>query len=144
VTKSIEVPGQLRSLVGESATQAATRLSRSFVLHIDGVTVPEGTAAFARVYVNLPTADVSTSVKVPEYAGYFVIVPEHLKPTTAHQEKPRARSYSFNITDRIAQMIDNRPNLSITLVPFTGRNKKPTAMKLSFARIYLTVENVAK
>jgi polyphenol oxidase len=140
VTKSIEVPAQLRSLVAESATQPAARPPRSYVLHIDGVTVPEATAAFARVFVNLPNADASTSVSVPEYAGYFVIVPEHVKPTTAHQEKPRARTYSFNITNRIAKMIDNKQNLSVTLVPFTGSNKKPTTMKLSFSRIYLTVE----
>jgi polyphenol oxidase len=144
VTRTVEVPGQLRSLVAESAGQPAPRPARSFVLHIDGVIVPEGRGAYARVYVNLPNADISTSVGVPEYAGYFVRVPEHATPKTAHQEQPQPRNYVFNVTERIAQMIDQKQNLSVTLVPFNGRNKKPTSMKMSFSRIYLTVENAGQ
>lgn len=140
VSKTTAVPDQLRKTVSEPATAAAAKPGRSFVLHIEGIEAPLGTAALVRVFVNRTNATAKTALEAPNYVGYFSLFPETLKPKTRNQERPHSKHVVFDISPHIAKLIETNKQISVTLVPTTAKDEQPEDKKITFQKVYLTVE----
>ena len=124
VGRFVSKPIPLPDAVGRSFKQAEVRLHR----------VPQlPRSCFIRVFLNLPGANASTSIKDPHYGGYFAIFghadciggPGHcdLPPSRPRQydQRPRhhntPRNHRVNVTKTARQLIaDGAKSLQITLV----------------------------
>jgi polyphenol oxidase len=136
LTKKTQIPADLVTQIKASKTKSAHR----YVLHIDGIEVPPQFGGLVRVFLNLPTATAKTSIDAPNYVGYFTILP-HTTKLGEHAMKSRPRQMVFDIpADLLKQLVDDRQELSVTLVPAKARDEKGADMKLTFKRIYISVE----
>jgi polyphenol oxidase len=117
---------------------------RRYILHLEGVEVPEAQAAHVRVFLNKPDADVKTSTEDPSFVGYFVIVPMSRRKKNA-QGHAMARShlhnYQFDVTSKMASIRGREGDLSVTLVPVGADDAKPLAMNVKYRKLYLRVKD---
>jgi polyphenol oxidase len=113
---------------------------KRYTLHIDGVELPTGQAAYVRVFVNLPDASAKTKVDDPHFVGYFTVVPRHrlTKEAEAHRKTKHLHNYAFDVTNKIGTLLDDKTELAVTLVPVGADDSKPAGLNLTYRRVYLT------
>jgi hypothetical protein len=115
-----------------------------YVLHIDDVVVPIDNAAIVRVFVNKPDANAATPADDPHAVGYFTVVPRmgaamgNMANQRAHRHRPK--NIALDVTRKIGPLLKPGGKLEVTLVPMGGVDKKPTAINLTYGKVYLTVE----
>jgi len=90
-----------------------------YELAIDGINVPPGRSASVRVFVNLAEATARTSTEVPNYVGYFTIVPHG----SAHATRTRV---ALELSPANQKVIEEGADLRVTLVPVAGNAPPPT------------------
>jgi polyphenol oxidase len=109
--------------------------SRTPVIRIAGVRAPVGGAAIVRVFVNLPSADVTTPVTDPHYVGYFTLVPNSLRGAHAHGQA--GLNIELPLSQQTRQIAGGDQELSVTLVPVTADESAPVNISLTIEAISL-------
>ncbi|GKS95497.1 tyrosinase family protein [Acidovorax sp. SUPP2825] len=122
------------------AALAANQSSRLYLLHIDDVTTPPDRSVSAKVYVNLPNANASTTTESPNFVGMISSVAKTTPANTAghaahHQAGIR---YSFVIDEETARLIARDKAVTVTLVPVDSNGATPRRSQLNYGRISLT------
>lgn len=133
VTQSIAVPQP----IAESFASLTVESAPEYVLHIEGIEVPPSAQALFRVYLNLPDANVSTGVDVPNFVGMVTIL---AKNTKAQGHEHPSVNAAFEITPALAEVAKaGTANLAVTLVPVTAKAAAaaPPAGGVSFKKIYI-------
>lgn len=130
-TLQIALPPPAKERIA-AAAQSAARL----VLHIDGVQIPSNRGALVKVYLNNPTATAETSTSDPSFVGSMVIVPA-VAPGSAQSRPDVRRNFAFSVPPQTAALLNNRQNISVTLVPFQGQGIKPAEISVAYRRVYV-------
>jgi polyphenol oxidase len=116
---------------------AALQSNRGLVLHIDGVQIPANEKAFVKVYLNNPDATAATTTDVSTYVGSIVVVPAIARGSL--QARPDVvRNVTFALSPQAAASLNNRQNISVTLVPVQGQGTAPREVSVRYRRVYLT------
>jgi len=135
-----DLPDQLQGLAAMASALPADAPRKAFVLHIDGVEAPVGATATVRVFVNKPDANPKTPLDAPNYLGEFTLLPATSKPRTRNQEKPHPRHLVFDVSPHVAALLKDKRQITVTLVPTTANDEQPEDRKITYQKIYLTVE----
>jgi polyphenol oxidase len=114
--------------------------TNQYVLHIEGVVAPAGTAPIVRVFIDEPDATASTTVEDPHFVGYFSVVPHHTAGEASAHDVVRTRNYVFELRANAEVMRQKGDAVSITLVPVAGEKDQPKSFNLTYKKAYLTVE----
>jgi polyphenol oxidase len=76
------------------------------------------------IFLNLPEANASTSVDVPNFVGTVTVLAKS-KQQRAHQHA--STNAAFDITDALGAVAKGNKNLSVTLVPVAAGGAAPEA-----------------
>lgn len=136
LTRKIRIPADLRKKI--RANRADALDGYLYILRIEGIVVPANKSALINVFANIPNATAATNPEGPNYLGYFTIVAKAVAPG-AH-DGHNSQSVALNVTHQVARLIQSGKDLTVTLVPVTGKGKKPTAFEMSIGKIYLSEE----
>jgi polyphenol oxidase len=139
-THTADLPEDLRGLAATASALPAAAPRKAFVLHIDGVEAPVGATATVRVFVNKPGANPKTPLDAPNYLGEFTLLPATSKPRTRNQERPHPKNLVFDVSPHVAALLKDKQQIAVTLVPTTANNQQPEDRKITYQKIYLTVE----
>jgi polyphenol oxidase len=134
------IPAPIMDKTKSQPASALAKRARLFVLHIDGIEVPPERSAVVRVFVNRPDANAATEIDTPLFAGYFTVLAKSTKAPAHAMKKHRAMNVAFDLTPRIGEILRNRTDLSVTLVPVGAEDSAPSDIKLTFKKVYLTVD----
>jgi polyphenol oxidase len=138
-TAKLQLPDDLRRAMASSGPSR-----RRYILHLEGVEVPESQAAHVRVFLNKPDADVKTSTKDPSFVGYFVIVPMSRRRQKAQghaMARPHLHNYQFDVTAKIPSLRGKASDWTVTLVPIGVDESKPLAMNVTYKKLYVRVKD---
>ncbi len=106
------------------------------ILRIEGVEIPADRGALVNVFLNRPDATAASGPDDPGYVGTIAVVASQA-PGGAGHKHPVIRNFSFDITGKLAASLGSDNNVAVTLVPATGTGKKPSAVNLSYRRVYI-------
>ncbi|MGH7230276.1 MAG: tyrosinase family protein [Nitrospiraceae bacterium] len=134
ITRTIPVPEELHAKIMREPKVPETEPAHEYVLHIEGVQLPEHRSAIVHVFGNLPPGEKTATLDSPTYLGYFAIVP---KTTKAGGRKPSHRHIALQVSPRIRDLLKEKKDLSVTLVPVTA-DGKPSPNKLGVGKLYLS------
>jgi polyphenol oxidase len=142
LTRSVAVPASLLDRLGVHSTDVApASVVASSVLHIDGIDVPPHLGGLVRVFINLPSATAATSIDDPHFVGYFTVLAKRAKAGGHEKKEHPAMNVAFDVpVTKMRELLANRDELSVTLVPSGAQNEKGQDMKLKFKKIYLAVK----
>lgn len=134
-TKRVTLPTDFRSRVLSARAQPPEETPRRYFLHIEGIHLPPHKSAIVRVFANLPSATAATTVETPNFLDYFVIVAKSAQPGE-HRHQPV--NIEIDVTDKLPRLLSAGRDLSVTLVPVSGANRKPRGGNLTYERLYLS------
>lgn len=134
-TIQVTVPPPARESI--RALEAAAPSQRRLILHIDGVELPADRGALLKVYLNQPNVTAASGADEAGYLGSIVVVPATTS-AGGHVHGKVVRNFTFDVTDKLTSAPGGNENIAVTLVPSTGDGKKPSDVKVSYQRVYIT------
>lgn len=106
-----------------------------YLLVIDGVVIAPDRSVSAKVYVNYPKADATTTTEIPNFVGLISSVAKVRKGADHAGQDHKPQRQVFEIDPELAAIIAHDNEVKITIVPIDSHSKKPKTMEFNYGEI---------
>ena len=134
VQRTVAIDARLRETLAKAATSGA-----QVRIHFDGLQVPVDKSAVYSVYADVREAEAARGAQSPAFIG---VVPVVLNDKDNRHPTPPERRAVFNVTKRLAQLLERQAPLEFALVERGPRGEKGRVLPLRARAVHFSVAQV--